>query len=296
MSWATFCYRACSWYGSLMREAASGTFQFCGALSDFARTLMKASIITPTMNSLNFIDACISNVARQGDAVCEHIIADGGSSDGKIERVIELARIHSHLKLLRGPDRGQSDVMNKATEIANGEVIGILNVDDFYEDGVIPAALKIMQAMSRPCIVVGKCRVLDENGATRYWNCPADLRLESLLLGWSYAPYPCNPSAYFYTKQVHTLVGGYDVEDHYAMDFDFILSCISVAEARYVDAHWGNFRLVPGCKTYEDTETGPQRVREIIEKHRRRLPAAQRMRMRVRSVCHKAQGFKAKFF
>jgi glycosyltransferase involved in cell wall biosynthesis len=240
---------------------------------------MKASIITPAMNSSKFIDNCIRNVAEQGEAVEEHIVADGGSTDGTVERIMELANTYSHVKLLKGPDLGQSDALNKASEIATGDVIGILNVDDFYEKGAVSEALNVIDRIRGPCFVAGNCRVIDENGATTMWNRPIDLRLEALLLGWPYAFYPHNPSAYFYTRQVHKLVGGYDVEDHYAMDLTFILACVATVPAKYVNSHWGNFRLAAGCKTFEDRELGSRRVRDIIERHRRQLSLVQKIRM-----------------
>jgi glycosyltransferase involved in cell wall biosynthesis len=230
---------------------------------------LRVSVITPTLNSARFVQACVENVHAQGE-VLEHVIVDGGSTDGTLEAVEALCLTYANLRLIRGPDRGQSDAMNKATLAARGEVIGVLNVDDFYEPGAVAAARRHLREMKAPGIVAGDCRVIDEHGAVRFWNRPVDMRIHALLLGWNYAPFPCNPSAYFYHREVHSIVGGYDVDDHHAMDFDFILSCARQVETRYVPMHWGNFRLTPGCKTYDD-ELGPQRLRKIIARHRGRM-------------------------
>lgn len=224
------------------------------------------SVITPALNALRFIDDCVANVAAQGPCVAEHIIVDGGSVDGTVERVEALQRRHAHLRLIRGPDRGQSDAMNKGTQAARGAVIGVLNVDDYYEPGACVAALAQLEQVGRPGMVVADCRVIDEHGNLKFWNRPVNLHVEALLLGWRYAQYPCNPSAYFYHREVHDLVGGYDVADHYAMDFDFILRCCQRVGMRYVPQHWGNFRLMPGCKTFED-DRGPERVAAIVGRH-----------------------------
>ncbi|HEV7801241.1 MAG TPA: glycosyltransferase, partial [Burkholderiales bacterium] len=233
----------------------------------------------PTLNSARFVKACVENVHAQ-EGILEHVIVDGGSSDGTIEAVEALRRVHPHVRLIRGPDRGQSDALNKATLASRGDVIGVLNVDDFYEPGAAASALACLREMKAPGIVVGDCKVIDEHGAIRFWNRPVDLRAQALLLGWSYAPFPCNPSAYFYHREVHSIVGGYDVDDHHAMDFDFILSCAQRVETRYVPAHWGNFRLMPGCKTYDDDQ-GPLRVAKIIARHRSRMTRMQRLGIRV---------------
>jgi glycosyltransferase involved in cell wall biosynthesis len=239
---------------------------------------MRLSVITPTLNSLKFIEDCIGNVAAQGDAVFEHIIVDGGSTDGTLERIERLCATHKNLRLIPGPDKGQSDAMNKGTAAARGDIIGVLNVDDYYEPGAIRAAMTILAAATLPTLVVGDCRVVDENGNEKYWNRPRDLRVETLLLGWPYGQFPCNPSAYFYHKRVHDLVGGYDVRDHYAMDFDFLLSCAEKVQTRYVASHWGNFRLIPGCKTYDDA-SGAQRIAAITARHKAKLSQRQLLRM-----------------
>jgi glycosyltransferase involved in cell wall biosynthesis len=223
----------------------------------------RVSVITPTFNGVGFIDACVSNVVEQGSEVLEHIIVDGGSTDGTIERVQALQRDNKFLRLIRGPDQGQSDAMNKGTQAARGAYIGILNVDDAYRAGAVGAAARKLESLPGAAVVVGDCRVIDETGKLNFWNRPNNLRPQALLLGWQYAQFPCNPSAYFYHREVHDLVGGYDVGDHFAMDFDFIIKCARKVPMKYVPEHWGDFRLAPGCKTYQD-ERGPQRVAAII--------------------------------
>jgi len=59
------------------------------------------------------------------------------------------------------------------------------------------------------------------------------------------------------------------------MDFDFILSCTRAVPTRYVPQHWGNMRLMPGCKTFED-ERGGERLAEVMARHRQRIPLLRR--------------------
>ena len=240
---------------------------------------MNISIITPTFNAIKFIDACVANVQSQGEVVLEHLIADGGSTDGTVERIGELSRTNSKIRFLAGPDGGQSDAMNKATAVARGDAIGILNVDDFYEPGVVARGVAELSTLSRPGLVAGDCRILDGNGRTITWNRPTDLRIEALLLNSHHFAIPANPSAYFYHREVHDIVGGYDVDDHYSMDAEFLFRCAERVETRYVAEHWGNFRLIPGAKTFDDGR-GPQRVRELVERHVARLTPRQRLTMR----------------
>jgi glycosyltransferase involved in cell wall biosynthesis len=91
---------------------------------------MKISIITATWNSSATIENAILSVASQGYPHLEHIIVDGNSSDATLPIIFRHAdRID---KLISEPDHGIYDAMNKGISFATGDVIGILNSDDFY--------------------------------------------------------------------------------------------------------------------------------------------------------------------
>jgi glycosyltransferase involved in cell wall biosynthesis len=237
---------------------------------------MQVSVITPAFNAVDHIRACIDSVRAQGDAVLEHIIADGGSRDGTVELVESAARADPRIRLLPGPDQGQSDALNKGSAAATGGVIGILNADDTYEPGAVREALAFLAARARPTFVAGNCLIHRPDDLLR--NRPSDLRLEALLLDWDYAQFPANPAAYFYHRQVHDIVGGYAVAEHYAMDIDFILKCARQVDMAYVDRLWGHFYLAPGCKTYDDTQ-GDERRKAVIARHVATLPPHQRRKM-----------------
>jgi glycosyltransferase involved in cell wall biosynthesis len=77
----------------------------------------------------------VESVRAQGYPCVEHLIVDGGSTDGTGDWVA--AQVD--LTLLPGPDRGVYDAMNKGISAARGEIIGLLNSDDFYEPGAFAA-------------------------------------------------------------------------------------------------------------------------------------------------------------
>lgn len=238
---------------------------------------MRASIITPTLNAARWIRSCVENVACQGDVVQEHIVVDGGSSDGTVVLLRELTRVHPRLTWISDHGCGQSMALNTGTQAASGEIVGILNADDHYEPGAVGGAAAILSGIAAPAMVVGDCMIFDDE--RRFvWNRPDDLRIESLLLGWGSAQFPCNPSAYFYHRDVHRIVGGYDVQDDFAMDLDFVLNCAARVEVRYVPRHWGNFRWAAGGKTFDD-RSAPQRRATMLARHSRRLNPDQRAEM-----------------
>ena len=91
------------------------------------------AVITVTYNASAYIDYVLENVANQ-TVDCIHIIADGGSKDGTIEKVISFASRHDHVELIRQSDDGIYDAMNKAISQVAGRfsIIALLNADDYY--------------------------------------------------------------------------------------------------------------------------------------------------------------------
>jgi glycosyltransferase involved in cell wall biosynthesis len=89
----------------------------------------KLSIITVCFNSVDTIADTIDSVAEQNYPNVEHIVVDGGSTDGTRE-LISASPSVSHY--LFEPDKGIYDAMNKGISLASGEIIGTLNADDFY--------------------------------------------------------------------------------------------------------------------------------------------------------------------
>ena len=99
-------------------------------------TTPRLSIVTPCLNRAATIGAAIDSVLAQGHPSFEHIIVDGGSTDGTAE---VLAR-YPHLVVIREKDRNLYDAINKGLRAARGEAIGLLNSDDLYAPGAFAAA------------------------------------------------------------------------------------------------------------------------------------------------------------
>ncbi len=231
------------------------------------------SIITPVYNSERFIAACINAVIEQNHPDVEHIIVDGHSVDQTVKIIQEYAARYAHIRWLSEPDRGQSDAINKGIALAKGEIIGILNVDDYYEPNVLNRVAKRFEALPDPSFLTGNCHVWDNAGKLIEINRPTKLRLFDLVTGLNIFPYPCNPSAYFYHLALHQKAGLYPVNDHYSMDLDFILRAVQRANVVYVDEIWGNYRRLDGTKTVNDMKEGQmnQRVNHLLRRYRKDL-------------------------
>ncbi len=97
----------------------------------------KISIITPTLNVQNNIEACILNVATQNYKNIEHLIIDGLSTDKTLEIITKYLKIYPHIKLISEKDKGIYDAMNKGIDISNGEWIYFLGSDDIFIDNKV---------------------------------------------------------------------------------------------------------------------------------------------------------------
>lgn len=94
---------------------------------------MKISIITATWNSASTVRDTFDSVLRQDYQDYEYIVVDGGSKDETVDIIREYEpRFEGRMKWTSEPDKGIYDAMNKGIARATGEVVGILNSDDFY--------------------------------------------------------------------------------------------------------------------------------------------------------------------
>ena len=119
------------------------------------------SIITPVYNGEKFIESCIKVVIDQNCPDVEHIIMDGGSKDRTIDIIKQYAEKYPHIRWISEKDKGQSDAMNKGIAMAKGEIVGILNVDDFYEANVLNRVIENFKSLPEPSLLVGNCNILD---------------------------------------------------------------------------------------------------------------------------------------
>jgi glycosyltransferase len=123
------------------------------------RDFKMISIITATWNASATLRDCLDSVKAQkgtgtfGASPLEHIIVDGGSTDGTLEIVRDHASrgqapdgASPRTRFISEPDNGIYDAMNKGIRMATGEIVGLLNADDFYADGrVLERVAKVFE-------------------------------------------------------------------------------------------------------------------------------------------------------
>jgi glycosyltransferase involved in cell wall biosynthesis len=222
--------------------------------------MIQLSIITPVYNSVQFIEFCIQNVIAQKCPDAEHIIVDGGSTDGTLEIIKKYAEQYSHIRWISEKDAGQSDAMNKGIRMANGEIISFLNADDAYFPYTLNRVMSILAVRPNYYFITGNCKVFDLDGNLMFINRPQ--RIKSYHLYSYQEPFPINPAAYFYRKNIHDKMGYYSMENHYNMDYEFILKVCLSYDLIYFNEDWGYAIHHAGAKTMIDTVNNEMQSRK----------------------------------
>jgi glycosyltransferase involved in cell wall biosynthesis len=180
------------------------------------------SIITPSLNNAAYIAEAVESVLYQDCPYSEHIVMDGGSTDG----TLDILRTYAHLKIISEPDRGIYHALNKGIGHARGEVIGFLNSDDFYEKNVFHdiaerfAEKPSLQGVRGSAIVFEDKAPEERRVVSRYTAPHADnTYFYKTVLGTSVI------NAHFFRKNVFDRIGLFDMLYTIAADRELILRC-----------------------------------------------------------------------
>lgn len=125
----------------------------------------KFSVITVTYNSTKTVEQTINSVLNQSYSNFEYIIVDGASTDGTVDIIKRYAESDPRISYISEPDDGMYDAMNKGIKMAEGNVVALLNSDDYYE----PDALKHISEHipdTQKYVVYGMVRLLKNDKET----------------------------------------------------------------------------------------------------------------------------------
>jgi glycosyltransferase involved in cell wall biosynthesis len=119
------------------------------------------SIVTPSFNQVQFLEATIQSVLRQDYPNIEYLVLDGGSTDGSVEVIEEYANRIAYWE--SEPDQGQADAINRGLKRASGEIVAWLNSDDVYTVGAITEAVESLSADPELAMVYGDGLMVDSD-------------------------------------------------------------------------------------------------------------------------------------
>ena len=195
---------------------------------------MKISIITATFNSASTVKDTFDSVLRQSYKDIEYIVVDGLSKDNTIKIIKEYEpKFNGKMRWVSEKDKGLYDAMNKGIAMATGDVVGILNSDDFYTS--VDALAVIADTMKDSSIdaVYGDIHFVNDNDlnkCVRYYS-SAIFKRSLMRIGLM----PAHPS--FYCKrEVYTKYGPFNTSYKIGADFESLLRYIYVnrINTRYI--------------------------------------------------------------
>jgi glycosyltransferase involved in cell wall biosynthesis len=188
---------------------------------------MKVSIITVCYNSKDFIQHAIDSVLNQTYSNIEYIIIDGNSSDGTVDIINSYGEKIS--KFVSEKDNGIYDAMNKGLSFVTGDVVGILNSDDFYISNTIISEI-VDQFNATVCdALFADLIFVDRNNTdkqVRYWKSKPYIS-GSFKQGW----HPSHPT-FFVKNEFYKNFGLFNCSLKLAADFELMLRFIVKHQAK----------------------------------------------------------------
>jgi glycosyltransferase len=179
---------------------------------------MKISIVTPAFNSAKTIRHTIESVARQTYPNVEYIIVDGGSHDATAKIVAQYSDVVDIF--ISEPDRGVYDAMNKGIRAASGDIIAILNSDDFYTHAQVLEQIANSFQESGADSVYGNLQYVDQHNpqqVIRHWE-SGPFQRQRFLAGWM-PPHP----AFFVKRAVYQRYGLFNLSLKSSADYELML-------------------------------------------------------------------------
>ncbi len=205
--------------------------------------MLKLSIITPSFNQGRFLETALESVASQGYPNLQHIVIDGGSTDGTL---LLLQKWADRVQWISEPDRGQAEALNKGFSRAEGDVLAWLNADDFYLPGALGKVAEVFETHPEIQWLYGDVQFVDEEGRFLFIDRPGPFNFRKLLyLGVSYIPQP----GVFFRRTLLEAVGPLDVHLYHSMDYDLWLRFGQKTPAYYLPQTLSAFRVHSHSKT-----------------------------------------------
>jgi hypothetical protein len=204
-------------------------------------SLPLVTIVTPSYNQAEYLEATIQSVLAQDYPNLEYFIIDGGSTDGSVKIIEKYA--DQLTWWVSEPDRGQADAINKGLRRARGEVVAWLNSDDLYLPGAIHEGVSALTADPGLGVVFGDAITIDSQGRP----------LNKLAFGdWGIADLMrfriiCQP-AVFMRRSILEQAGFLSADFHFMLDHHLWLRIANMTPIKHIEKIWAAARYHPTAK------------------------------------------------
>lgn len=201
---------------------------------------MKISIITATYNSASTVRDTFESVLSQTHKDIEYCVIDGGSKDATLDIIKEYEpRFNGRMHWISEPDKGIYDAMNKGIHLATGEVIGILNSDDFYtSNNILETVATEIDGVDAVYGDIHFVKPEDLSKCVRYYS-SRNFRPWAMRFGYM----PAHPSFYA-RREVYEKYGDFSLDYKIASDYDMMVRffCKHKITTRYIQKDFVTMR------------------------------------------------------
>jgi len=201
------------------------------------------SIVTPSFNQAQYLEATVLSVLEQDYPRIEYIVMDGGSTDGSSEILERYSDRIAHW--VSEPDEGQTDAINKGFDIATGDIFAWINSDDLYRPGAISEAVEFLNNSPEVGMVYGDADFIDEQGEWIGKFPAAKTDYRRLRQGYVHIP----QQSTFFRSRLWPLVRPLDTSFYFAMDYDLWVRLAALTPIAYFQRTWAAFRLHSDAKS-----------------------------------------------
>ena len=194
------------------------------------------SVVTPSFNQASYVERTLLSVAAQTGVEFEHIVVDGGSTDGST------AILNRHkdklAKLIIEPDDGQADAIAKGMQHAKGDILCYLNSDDVLVAGALAWVDEYFRTHPDvDAIYSHRLFIGSDDQINRFWHLPPHSNY--CMMRWDFIP----QETCFWRKSLVQRVGTVDSSYQFAMDYEWFVRMMQAGTFRRVDTFLGAFRV-----------------------------------------------------
>ncbi len=236
-------------------------------MSDNNPALPLVSVITPSYNQGEYLEATICSVLEQDYPAIEYLVLDGGSSDNSPDIIARYVASHPQRLVYweSQRDRGQTHAINKGLQRARGQILGWVNSDDVLLPGMVSRVVQAFAQHPEVDVVYGRLERINPSG--ELVPTPA-LPKDRLTMGPAHLIGECivNQPGSFWRRRIMEQVGFPDESLRYSMDNEYWMR-ITLAGGRFLHLPEpvALFRLSPGSKTVGQTTAQAVEQIQVLE-------------------------------
>jgi glycosyltransferase involved in cell wall biosynthesis len=200
------------------------------------------SLVTPSFNQGAFVEATLLSVQAQTWPAVEHVVMDGGSTDGTASILERYRGRLAHVQ--SAPDGGFADALRSGFARCGGTVLGYLNSDDLLAPRAVEEAVRFLESRPEVVLVYGNRICVDERGRMLYVRPSPPWGARS-----PHAHHVLGQETCFWRRDAYDRAGGIDATFRFAVDYDLFSRLARLGPFAHCGRIWGFFRKHAASKT-----------------------------------------------